>query len=286
VSDMHVTKFYRKPDFWRGDAASFTSAVKQAATDIKTQIANPDNFIFATWGNWLAHVILENRRGEAIEERSPWDYSTRGRPSNESFDLTEYETIGDFLDNELTGNTRATFCSGSGFAAETYASVFTEESWKMYGHCIREIAPKLAGPEDGSIEDEVIDALSTEGVADYEMEEAFRRLPLQETFFRNMGKALEERNQERLQNEIDANADSAKKEAIRQLAGTELPMVIQNFSGATKWEWQNHKGLWNFLDALVEEHGVEKVAAALVFVRINTSTKVAFELKVRYAASK
>lgn len=283
MRDKVNTKPYSRPDFWLGDDASFTAAIKQAAIEIKSLLTSPDNLVFAAWGNWLAHVILENRRGEVIEERSPWDYSTRGRPSGESFDLTQYETIGDFLDNEFTGNTRATFCSGSGLAAETYASVFTQESWKMYNCCVSEIAPDLVNNEDGSIEEEVIDALIMEDVADYELEKSFLQLPLHETFFRHMGKALEERNQERLQDAIDVAAAAVKKEAIRQLAGSELPRVIQEFAGIAKWEMANHKDLWKFLDTLVQKYGAEKVAAALAFVRINTSTKVAYELNMRYA---
>ena len=273
---------YDKPDFWHGDNDSFTVYLKQAALDIKHLMATPNNIVFAAWGRWLARVILENHRGEAIEEHTPWDYSTRGRLSNESFDLTQYETVGDFLDNEFTGNTCATYCSGAGLAAETYADVFDEEFLVMYNDCVRQVAPGLCSPENSFYDDEVGDALAMEGVDHYEMKESFRKCSLQETFFRSMGQALAERNQERLQNETAAAAAVIKQEHLRQLAGTELPSTIEAFSGSTKWEGKNSKSLWNFLDALVEQHGAEKIAAALMFVRISTSNKVASDLKVRY----
>ena len=283
MNNPQEKKSYTKPDFWNGDDDSFTAYVKQAALDFKHLMATPNNIIFLAGGRWLSRVILENHRGEAIEEWSPWDHSTRGQLSNESFDLTQYETVGDFLDNEFTGNTIATYCSGSGLAAETYAEAFQTESWQMYNDCVRHVAPALCRPEDGGIDDEVNDALAMEGVADYEMEESFRKLPLQETFFRSMGQALDERNQERLKNEAAAAAAVIKQENLRQLAGTQLPRTIEAFSGSTKWEWNNRQGLWGFLDALVEQYGADKIAAALMFSRISTSNKIASELKVRYA---
>lgn len=286
MNNAQETKSYDKPHFWHGDDDSFTVYVKQAALDIKDLMATPNNIVFAAWGSWLARVILANHRGEAIEECSPWDYSTRGRLSNESFDLTLYETVGDFLDNEFTGNTCATYCSGSGLAAETYADVFNDELLVMYNDCVQQVAPKLCSPENGFFDDEVGDALAMEGVAHYEMADSFRKLPLQETFFRSMGQALAERNQGRLQNEAAAAAAVIKQETLRQLAGTELPRTIKAFAGSTKWEGKNHKNLWDFLDALVKQYGSEKIAAALMFVGIRTSNKIASELKVRYAVPK
>lgn len=282
MNNTRENNFYDKPSFWAGDNESFTVYVKQAALDIKHLMATPNNIVFAAWGRWLARVILENHRGEAIEEHTPWDHSTRGQRSDESFDLTPYETVGDFLDNEFTGGTCATYCSGSGLEAETYADRFSADSYESYNDCIRQTAPALCKPEDGYFDDEVGDALAMEGVNLYEMESSFRNLPLQETFFRSMGQALAERNQERLQNETAAAAAVIKQEHLRQLAGTELPSTIEAFSGSTKWEGKNSKSLWNFLDALVEQHGAEKIAAALMFVRISTSNKVASDLKVRY----
>lgn len=282
MNNTRENNFYDKPSFWAGDNESFTVYVKQAAVDIKHLMEAPNNILFDAWGTWLARVILENHRGEAIEEWSPWDHSTRGQRSDDSFDLTPYETVGDFLDNEFTGGTCATYCSGSGLEAETYADRFSADSCESYNDCIRQTAPALCRPEDGYFDDEVGDALAMEGVNLYEMESSFRNLPLQETFFRNMGQALNERNQERLQNETAAAAAVIKQKHLRQLAGTELPSTIEAFSGSTKWEGKNSKSLWTFLDALVEQHGAEKIAAALMFVRISTSNKVASDLKVRY----
>lgn len=129
---------------------------------------------------------------------SPGDWSTHGTPSGESFDLTQYQTVGDFLEQEFTGNTRATYCSGSGLTAETYGDVFDYDSGDMYNDFIQKVTPALSSPDELYTDDRVGDALAMEDVANYDLESSFKQLPLQETFFRHLGEALGERSRTRL----------------------------------------------------------------------------------------
>ena len=80
MSDKENTKLYKRPDYWLGDDASFNTAVKQAAIVIKTQISSPDNLVFAVWGTWLAHVILENQNRAKPQATRPvwWLLRTKG----------------------------------------------------------------------------------------------------------------------------------------------------------------------------------------------------------------
>lgn len=57
---------------------------------------------------------------------SGYDYSTFGRSSYEKVNKSQFETIRDFLDYP-TGNSRPTFCSGSGMVAETWEDYISEE---------------------------------------------------------------------------------------------------------------------------------------------------------------
>lgn len=286
MNNDHARTYDPPPSFWVGDSASFTTAIKKAAIDIKSQLGNPDNPAFKELGVWLADVILNNQRGVVVEDISDWDKSTRGQLSNESFDLSLYETVGEFLDEEFTGNTVATFDSGSGFAAETYSTLFTQDSWQAFNLLVRYVNPSLCDPSDGGIHDEVLDALSTEGAADYEVEERFRSLPIRETFFRYMGAALEERERDRIeQARMDAEA-AARTNALKQLAGLDLPNQINSFVGSKKWDMSNIKYLNRFLDSLVVQYGDARIGAALRFAIIYTSHKANMLLQSRYKIPK
>jgi hypothetical protein len=54
-----------------------------------------------------------------------YDVSTYPRRSSRPIDYSQFDTVQDFFDM-YTGNTIATFCSGSGFAAETFEDIFQE----------------------------------------------------------------------------------------------------------------------------------------------------------------
>lgn len=57
---------------------------------------------------------------------SGYDYSTFGRASHVKVNKNQFETIRDFLDYP-TGNSRPTFCSGSGMVAETWEDYVSVE---------------------------------------------------------------------------------------------------------------------------------------------------------------
>ncbi len=79
--------------------------------------------------NLAASVIreaVEGTRATVERESTPWDSSTRGCKTNLPHDLSRWGTLGEFLE-EPSGETVATFSSGSGFAAQDLADVWQEK---------------------------------------------------------------------------------------------------------------------------------------------------------------
>jgi hypothetical protein len=71
--------------------------------------------------NWFAYIILNNEKYIVDNSLDPtWDHSGRVVSADESFDLNDYETFGDFIENEYTGDSTASVNSGCGLYHTTY----------------------------------------------------------------------------------------------------------------------------------------------------------------------
>jgi len=81
---------------------------------------NINNYIQLV-SNWFAYSILNNKKYVLDNSLDPiWDHSGRLVSTHESFDLNDYENFGDFLENEYTGDSIASFTSGCGLYYTTY----------------------------------------------------------------------------------------------------------------------------------------------------------------------
>lgn len=71
--------------------------------------------------NWFAYIILNNEKYIVDHSLDPtWDHSGRLLRAEESFDLNDYVTFGDFIETEYTGDSTASFTSGCGLYHTTY----------------------------------------------------------------------------------------------------------------------------------------------------------------------
>lgn len=271
---------HHAPEHWTGDLAAFEQRLQEVAQAIRTMAADKQGHPFDRMGTWLAHAILENEHCEARVDKTPWDCSSYGHRTGQPIDISQYETVDDFLENEYTGNTTATFCSGSGFAAESYGSAITYVLWESYSELLRKLCPDLIDP-DGSVPDEVLDGLVMEDASDCLLDQAFREQPLLECFTKHMSTAILERAEtERQQREQREIAD-CKRQELESLAG-QIPSLIEEFAAKRKFEKANWHLLLEYLDRLIEVEGATEVAAAIRCAQLQLSASVSSELRARY----
>lgn len=248
------------------------------ATRLVDLAEDPDNAIYRAAGTWLATCLLSNQRAEILVERTPWDISSYGQPTSEGFDLSQYESVGDFLDNESTGNTVATYLSGSGFAAELYAELLSDEVVSAYRDYLWNTYPELRDVEwEGALLDSAIDELEDRGVGGLLFEERFREMPLLECLTKHLSAALEQRELRRI-----AEARRLRRRSDLMTLAGEAVEAIENGGGHVKWTKSNWDGLLALLQAAVERYGQERVGAALAFCTLNMSHSVAAEIKKRF----
>lgn len=159
-----------------------------------------DHLLDALVGPYLDRA-RSSRRYSVRVERLPWDISSYPEQTDQRHPWASYETLGDFLD-EPTGNTQATFCSGSGFAAETYADeMFCDVMSVIHGEAKRitqedlrkalstDFSPdELEGmPSIGEILDYLPDDLSDaycDQLENFTIEEDVKNLPFREVLQR------------------------------------------------------------------------------------------------------
>lgn len=152
--------------------------------------------------------LLEKVMGIAVEEYmsivqrdiTPWDYSTYGRKTNQLYDLSKYQTIGDFL-GEPSGNTVATYTSGSGLVAESWryqvlddvASIVMDklasiarEGITNATKDISEFLEKLGSLDliDEFVVENVYDSLVLKGISESDLVERIEGLPFRETLLK------------------------------------------------------------------------------------------------------
>lgn len=225
----------------------------------------------------LVDVILENKRGIVQEERTPYDCSTRGKPSSDPFDLSLYQTVGDFLENEYTGDTRPTFLSGHGFAAERYSDVFFDKMFDAGRILLQQLIDQHL-LQDIEMED-AQELFAEEG--EIEMMELFRSLPLQETFFRHLQPALAQRHQRGLEQLARQRATQEKEKHRHELANSALIFKINAYS-TSKIEMPEAKRFFHFLNELEKTYGDDVLRASLSFATLEMSIKVRHLFDAKY----
>ena len=247
----------------------------ELARKIESQLIDPTGQPLALMCKWLAGVLTNEDRYTVQWIDSGWDCSARCCATGEPFDLKHYLLVGDFLENEPTGNTVATYCSGHGLGAEYYESRAEEVAREILYALVTTDYPEVLD-EDACLPDELLDHL-----CEFALIQAFSKLELADCYLRFKDVCEEEariREEELRLREVQARNKSVW---LQQLAGS-IPNEIVAFCGRVKYERCNCSMLIDFLDRLVSEYGATKVCAALTQCRINTSNTVAVDLKARY----
>lgn len=244
---------------------------------MSTKAAEADNVGLRHLCIELADVILENKRGTVQEESTLYDRSTRGKRSSEPFDLSLYQTVGDFLDNEYTGETIPTFISGHGFAGETYEDVFFEKMFDASRILLQQLIDQHL-LQNIEMED-AQELFAEEG--EINMMELFRSLPLQETFFRHLQPALAQRHQRGLEQLARQRATEEKEKHRHQLANHALIFKINAYS-TSKIDASQAKRFFHFLNELEKTYGNDVLRASLSFATLEMSIKVRHLFDAKY----
>jgi len=92
--------------------------VEQLCVDLEKALEIPDGLIIEQVLIEIARYALFENKAEIEVVHSGYDVSSHGRITDQKFILSDYKTVGVFLD-EPNENTEATFTSGMGFRAET-----------------------------------------------------------------------------------------------------------------------------------------------------------------------
>lgn len=268
---------------WEKDKQAAEALMKPRLAEILEVVRGANGPVLQALGAWLADVAINGTRGEAFVEDSGYDYSTRGVSTADPFDISAHETVGDFLNEELTGNTVVTYVSGSGRAAETYAEEAESLARDLLYEWLRKHCPEFFDGGEYFANDSMADVLCDAGCDAIWVMELFNAQPLAPVVERYREEAG------RRQVQRDAEAQARRELADRQdahrlkQAGT-LPAQITAIAGSTYFCKQNWGVLLAELNRLTLSHGRESVGAALRLVHLNLSNSVRAEILVRYPA--
>lgn len=248
---------------------------------LRTAIQDPDNEITRALGIWVTRVILENTRTGVIREETPWDCSTFAVRTADPFDLSEYKTIEDFLENEATGNTVATYCSGMGMLAEMYSTQFNEVALDLHTRMLRAMPEALDPMWPAGIDDAIYDQVCVSNLGEHDFSRPIRAMAIEDCCEKYLSLAIEDRAAEELA-AAQAAADRALAQAnARAIAEPVIQHLGETLSG-TKWEKANWGQLLGVLKATAAVFGQNAVASAIPFLRLSTSNSVAVELRERF----
>lgn len=230
-------------------------------------VADANSPIYKELGTWLVTVMLANNRYEAVIDDTGYDVSSRPQRRYESFQLSDYQIVSEVLQNELTGNTVATYCPGAGLAAESLEAAAIELARDWLYSWTRQQFPQLFEGDGESIktcgftDDEVWELLS-EVANEYLVVEVFGRRKLASVFSDYLPSALARRADERAAAEKAAQ-EQLRVAATREALGRDLRTKLNLRWVGRRFEKSNSAELLRFLREQATEGGGNRVAAAL-----------------------
>lgn len=232
---------------------SKTSAVNQVIASLGRELEKPDDFFSKQLSIWLADQVLHGVHYKQVIVDVGYDVSAAAETSGESFDVDQYETVGDFL-GELNGNTVATFCSGSGRWTETLEVDFLDEA--------RELLSQWASSFNLSLNewDEFY-----EEICDLEMDE---QSLLDRLASKNLKSIVEQYRGQAENREVARQVETQRlwneKQAVDQIAADAAASFFQANTNRDKFVMSQKSellGLLNALQASLGEGGKRAVSA-------------------------
>ena len=237
---------------------------------IKNSILMPNSLPLKELSVWLSLRILRNIKYVPVVIDSGYDVSTSGTKSSDRLDVSSYISVGQFLENEYTGETVPTHCSGSGLAAQTYDEAAYDEAISIIHDHINNNYPELFELDD--YYSELID-FECDGV---ELIREFRSISLK--------KCIEDSKEEVeriiLDEALEKKAAQDQEDYITRSAG-KYTTVIENYHQG-KITKQELPEFLIFLDSLVSEASKHVVACALRRCRLDISNSVRETVFSRY----
>mgnify|MGYP006281511475 FL=1 len=104
---------------------------------------NLDDYIQMV-SEWFAYIVLSKKRKRIDHSIDPpWDNSGRVISTDEKLQLEDYATFEEFLENELTGESFATYVSNMGIAHYTYDRDFELKSMDWIYHQVKLVIEDL-----------------------------------------------------------------------------------------------------------------------------------------------
>lgn len=247
---------------------------KEKVEEIKTKLFDLNGHCLTQLGIKLVDIILDNNKYELEVRDEGYDISTYPHKSDDGYDLSEYFTVEEFIQNQYTGNTKATYMSGHGIAAERYESQFQDEAYDLWMDFICDQFPEInLKDEDGYFDDDVYEELGENKIDQYALLYYFGSLDLDKCYDFYLSKTLEFRNEREIKYQIEINKRREHTKKLHSIAIDVLPF-LQNFNNNKKIDAPNSKELFKFIKNLSIKYGKDKVGAALYFHEFNCSSSV------------
>ncbi|MCK4258728.1 MAG: GNAT family N-acetyltransferase [Halanaerobiales bacterium] len=113
---------------------------------------NMENYIQMI-SEWFAHIIITETKGTIDHSWDPpWDHSGRLVSTDEKYNLDEYPTFFDFLDNDYSGNTKASYLSGCGLFHETYIEELDYKTMNWISDNVQLVVEELIKEDNEELE--------------------------------------------------------------------------------------------------------------------------------------
>lgn len=107
----------------------FSRSLFQKLQDELSQKAYRENFskLLDEVAEWVAHTFLFDTKFQHVNNFEPWDSSGDVRKTSQRFNINDYPTFQDFLEEELTGERIPTFASGHGWHFPTFSEKLRDD---------------------------------------------------------------------------------------------------------------------------------------------------------------
>lgn len=205
---------------------------------------------------WFAYSILYKTRYRIDHSDDPaWDSSGNVKATGNNFDISDYETLQDFSEQEFNGNTTSSYISGNGFFHDTYNDELVEICRQWILSCLEKTADLLYekdhtfqtwvdGNRDTPAEKPCEIVLFTDIIGDhivhleYQYEEMMKQTSAILLFQMGKARAIEKRKNEEAQRKRGAEENHAMQERAialyekiqnihRLQTGQEVPVPLE-----------------------------------------------------------
>lgn len=254
--------------------------------NIKRAMFDPHGVAMRHMGAWLGSIVMTRQKYEVEIVDVGYDCSSYPKKSNESFDLTKYTTVGDFLESECSGNTVATYASGSGIACEMFSDELQSVAYEAFYLSLEKNFPDIYSvyikSKNYDIDglqwyDDVYNVLESNDCSNIDLESYFLSLSLFDTFLQYLPNAIEKIEIEKLEEKRRALLAKERPIKLKEIAMS-FPEELMLFCDGNRFDKSNWKVLLDFLDA----HDVRMVGATLRLVKLPVSNSVEVQLLIRY----